>query len=478
VNAGAPLAPARAGRSSRRAVSSAVALSLSLATLALLLAALAPAEAHGAPRQPNILVIVTDDQPLGTLETMPSTRRLFVRGGRTYPNAFVTTPLCCPSRASILTGRYAHNHGILTQEPQSFDVRTTIPRYLRRARYLNALAGKYLNRWSAPPRYVPMAPPYFDRWASTGPHSNGYYRTLFNVDGRLKTVAGYSTDFIRRQTIRFLRSFERRDGRPWFMYTAVMAPHAPFIAKPAHRHAPISPWLGDPSVFEADRSDKPSFVQESSKTFARGEAVRAAQLRTLMSVDDMVAAIFSELSRLGENRDTLAFFVSDNGYLWGHHGLINKTVPYLPSVKVPLMVRWPGRVRGGSVDRRIVANVDIAPTIAQAAGVTVDGPPMDGRSLLDRGWRRDHLLVEYFAGDTARAPTWASLTALTHQFVEYYDEDGDETFREYYDLVQDPWQLTNTLADGDPGNDPDPARVAALARQLAQERRCVGAACP
>ena len=478
MSARVPLAGARERRSSGRAVSFTLGVSLALAALAVILAALAPADAHAAPRKPNILVIVTDDQPLGTLEVMPATRRLFVRNGRSYPNAFVTTPLCCPSRASILTGRYAHNHGVLTQEPQAFDVRTTIPRHLKRAGYLNALAGKYLNRWGASPSYAPISPPYFDRWASTRPSGNGYYGTVFNVNGKQETIGGYSTDFIRRQTIRFLRDFERRDSRPWFMYTAVVAPHSPYRAKPAYRYAPVPLWLGDPSVFEDDRSDKPSFVQAANKTFTQGETVRAAQLRTLMSVDDMVAAIFSELGRLGENRDTLAFFVSDNGYLWAHHGVINKTVPYLPSVKVPLMVRWPGSVRRGSVDRRIAANVDIAPTIAAAAGVTVDGPPMDGRPLFDRRWTRDHLLVEYFAGDTARTPTWASLTALDYQFVEYYDEDGGVTFREYYDLVLDPWQLTNTLADGEPANDPDPARVAALARQLAQERRCVGAACP
>ena len=470
-------APVLVGACERRGIRRAV-LFVTALLLPLFVAAFASADAQAASKRPNILVIVTDDQPLETLEVMPSTRRLFVRGGRSYPNAFVTTPLCCPSRASIFTGRYAHNHGILTQEPQSFDVRTTIPRYLKRAKYLNALAGKYLNRWGASPSYAPVSPPYFDLWASTRPNRNGYYGTLFNVNGKQERIARYSTDFIRRQTILSLRAFERRDDRPWFMYTAVVAPHAPYIAKPAYRYAPVSPWLGTPSVFETDRSDKPSFVQRQSQSFQRGEAVRAAQLRTLMSVDDMVEAIFSELARLGEDRDTLAFFVSDNGYLWGQHGIINKTVPYLPSVEVPLMVRWPGRIRRGSVDHRIVANIDIAPTIAQAAGLTVEGPPMDGRSLLDRRWTRDHLLIEYFEGDTGLAPTWGSLTAPTYQYVEYYDEDGNVTFREYYDLVQDPWQLTNTLADAEAENDPEPARVAALARRLAQERRCVGAACP
>jgi arylsulfatase A-like enzyme len=409
---------------------------------------------------------------------MPATRRLFVREGRTYPNAYVTTPLCCPSRASILTGRYAHNHGILTQEPQSFDVRTSIPRYLRQAGYLNGIAGKYLNRWGAGPTFKPMSPPYFDLWATTRPSGNGYRRTLFNLNGRLHRVKRYSTSFIRDKTIDFLQAFEQQDSRPWLMYTAVVAPHAPYKTQAQYRNAPVGSWPGNPAVFEADRSDKPPYVQARSQTYDHGATVRARQLRTLMSVDDMVRSIFKELGRLGEGRRTLAFFVSDNGYLWADHGIINKTVPYLPSVRVPLLVRWPGHLAGGSVDDRIAANVDIAATIARAARLDVDGPPMDGRPLFDRHWTRDHLLAEYFQGDTGIAPTWASLTALDYQYVEYYDDDGNITFREYYDLDADPYQLTNTLGDGDPSNNPAPGVVADLSTRLADERDCAGPDCP
>jgi arylsulfatase A-like enzyme len=422
-------------------------------------------------------VIVTDDQPRGTLSAMPATRRLFARGGRAYPNAYVTTPLCCPSRASILTGRYAHNHGILTQEPQSFDVRTTIPRYLRRAGYLNGLVGKYLNRWGAGPDFKPMSPPYFDLWASTRPDPNGYRNTVFNVNGRLRNVSAYSTRYIGRKTISFLRSFEQRDRRPWFMYTAVVAPHAPYRTEAAYRRARVGRWPGDPSVHEEERTDKPPYVQSVSATPERGRRVRAAQLRTLMSVDDMVSAVFSELSRLGEARNTLAFFVSDNGYLWAHHGIVNKTVPYLPSIRVPMMVRWPRRIPGRSADHRMVANIDIAPTIARAARLR-NVPQIDGRSLLNRRWRREHLLIEYFEGDTGIAPTWASITAPTYQYVEYYDEDERTTFREYYELRKDPWQLTNRLGDADPSNDPEADWVSELSDRLGEERKCSGRLCP
>jgi arylsulfatase A-like enzyme len=457
---------------SRRAALTALALVAALAAVP------AAAQGQAPPPRPNILVIVTDDQPRGTLEAMPATRRLFVREGRTYPNAYVTTPLCCPSRASILTGRYAHNHGVLTQQPQTFDVRTTIPRYLRQAGYLNAIAGKYLNRWGTRPGFTPVSPPYFDLWATTRPNGGGYFDTVFNVNGRLQTVKQYSTRYIGGRTIRFLRAFERRDKRPWFMYTAVVAPHSPNDPETTHRRVRVSTWPGNPAVFEEDRTDKPPYVQLRSASFGQGRRVRKRQLRTLMSVDDVVREIFAELRRSGEDRKTLAFFISDNGFLWADHGLLNKTVPYLPSVRVPLLARWPARIPGRSVDDRLVANIDLAPTIAQVAGLSPASPPMDGRSLFSGRWARDHLLVEYFEGDTGIAPTWASITAQTHQYVEYYNEDGNVTFTEYYDLVQDPWQLVNTLGDFDPTNDPSPATVQQLSNLLDVERGCVGSLCP
>ena len=435
-------------------------------------------DAKAAPARPNILVIVTDDQPLGTLGVMPATRRLFARGGRNYPNAYATTPLCCPSRASILTGLYAHNHGVLTQEPQSFDVRATIPRYLQRAGYLTGIAGKYLNRWGTSPLYTPISPPYFDLWSTTRPDPNGYRNTLFNENGRLRLVKEYSTKHIGRRTVEFLRSFEKRDARPWFIYTAFVAPHVPSIPTRAHRNAAVSAWPRNPAIFEADRSDKPPYVQNAGQTPERGQQVRARQLRSLMSVDDEVRQLFSELRRRREDRKTVAFFVSDNGFLWAQHGLVNKTAPYLPSVKIPFLVRWPARVAPRSVDRRIVANIDIAPTIARLTRLGKAAPRMDGRSLFSRRWTRDHLLIEYFKGDTASTPTWASLTAPAYQYVENYDEDWNVTFREYYDLVQDPWQLVNTLGDFDPTNDPSPAMLAELSARVVGDRACAGSSCP
>lgn len=438
----------------------------------------ASGSAFAASRRPNILIIVTDDQPVGTLSVMPKTRRIFRRGGKEFTKAYVTTPLCCPSRASILTGRYAHNHGVTTQEPQAFNVRSSFPRYLQRAGYETAIVGKYLNRWGTKPTYRPVSPPYFDRWATTRPDWNGFYNTLFNVNGVYRTVKGYSTHYIRRKAVTFVRNFEKNDARPWLLYVAPVAPHAPYIASRAYRGARVPQWKGNPSVFESDKNDKPWFVRKARATFDTGRKVRAKQLRTLMSVDDLVGGIFAELKRLREDRPTLAIFISDNGYLWADHGVINKTLPYTRSIRIPLLIRWPGRVRAGAKDGRFAANIDVAPTVLRAAGLRPDPDlPMDGRSLL-RSWDRDHMFIEYFKGDTAVAPTWRSVRTRDLQYVEYYDEDGAVVFKEYYDLRADPWQLLNRLGDLDPMNDPHPLEVHELSERLRADATCAGSTCP
>jgi arylsulfatase A-like enzyme len=196
--------------------------------------------------------------------------------------------------------------------------------------------------------------------------------------------------------------------------------------------------------------------------------IRARQLRTLMSVDDMVGRVMTVLSNLNEN--TLAIFTSDNGYQWGEHGLTNKTTPYTPSIMVPFLVRWPGHVAPSSKDGRLVSLIDIAPTVAQAAGLVPD-PMMDGRSLFSSA--RDHILTEFFTWPGYVVPTWASVRTNTYQYVEYYD-GGSVTFREYYDLAADPWQLVNLLRDGDPSN-PDLTAPKAL---VAAAKVCAGVDCP
>ena len=439
-------------------------------------AAFVPAVEPGvaiAATRPNILVIVTDDQRADTLGVMERTRAWFADGTR-FDHAVTPTPLCCPARSSIFTGRYAHNHGVRTNsdrtQTEALDQRGTIQAYLDRAGYRTAIAGKYFNAWP-----LASAPPSFDRYA-TLTYSTAYWEPKMNVNGKVRRVPGYTTDIMGDRAVSFLDGFERRDADPWFLYLAPTAPHKPFAAEPQHADDDVGSWAGNPAVFEADRSDKPTFVRSGSATLDDGRATRAKQLRTLLSVDEMVDRVLAHVEARGET-DTLVVFTSDNGYLWGEHGLNQqKRLPYLQSAEVPLLLRWPGRVPA-STDARLVSLIDIAPTILEAAGVAQDPaiPRMDGISLLGT-YARQRILLEYFRSPDATAyPSWAATLRPGSQYVEYYGEDARTVaFAEYYDLVADPWQNQNLLADGVAGNEPD---VGPLADVLAADRACAGATC-
>lgn len=424
---------------------------------------------------PNVLIIVTDDQRQG-LGAMPATRRLFERGGIRYTEAFATTPLCCPSRASIMTGRYAHNHGVETNfEAGELDQSTTIQAYLHEEGYLTALFGKFFNHWDMSKR-----PEYFDTWAISGAdqESTYYRRGEWNIDGNVDRIPKYATTFIEQQALDFLRDAdENDDARPWLMWLNTTAPHAPFRSEPAHAGDPVRRWEGNPAVFERDRSDKSAYVRRARCDIVCGRTIRRRQLRTLMSVDDMIEAVFDGAQELGEETQTLAFFISDNGLHWGEHGLRDKRKPYTESIRVPMLMRWPGAVRAGATDERLVANIDIAPTILEAAEIEPDAStPLDGRSLLDHSWKRKRILTEYWrAPDGGKNATWASIRTSTSQYVQYYGIKGNVAGREYYDLVEDPFQLRNLLGDRDRANDPD---VRGRAARLERLRRCAGARCP
>ena len=431
-----------------------------------------PTVAEAQQARPNILVIVTDDQrAANTMGVMPQTLRYFRGGGREFTSAFATTPLCCPSRATILTGRYAHNTGVRRNRADRLDPSTLFPRLLRRSGYQTALAGKFLHFWNRAP--------YFEHSALLMLGPDAYVNPTFRVDGNRRRTRGYSTTLIGGYARRFLRRFEEDDAAPWFLYVAPAAPHHPWTPEPRYARSPLPRWSGNPAVFERDRSDKPPYVRALRYTRADAQIVRAGQLRTLMSVDDMVGRLVGALEGLGEKRDTLAIFTSDNGYLWADHAFGgdagtagDKRVPYTASVQVPFFLRWPGHVPRRSRDNRLVGNVDIAPTVLSAARIAPDPakPPLDGRSLLGPG-RRSRILLEYWKERGQPIPTWASLRTRRYQYIEYYRSDGRRSFREYYNLVRDRWQLRNLLGDATAANDPDVRRLHA---RLMRDRRCAG----
>jgi arylsulfatase A-like enzyme len=188
----------------------------------------------------------------------------------------------------------------------------------------------------------------------------------------------------------------------------------------------------------------------------------------------------NKLRRFDESRRTIVFIMSDNGYMWADHGLYDKGAPYTPSTRIPMLMRYPAGPKLERRDRRLVGNIDVAPTVLDLAGISPDPlHPMDGTSLVSPDWSRDRILSEYRnSGNLWTPPTWASTHRKRVQYIEYFDSEGNRIFRELYRLKSDPWQLTNVLADGRDGNDPSPARLQALSATLQADRNCSGPSCP
>jgi arylsulfatase A-like enzyme len=347
-------------------------------------AAVPAREASVSNARPNVLVLLMDDARTGMTWVMPKSEAWLKAGGSEFPNAVVTTPSCCPSRATILSGRYAHNHRVTQQGGiGNFDHDRSLQRDLDTAGYHTAAVGKLFNDWN-----IANRPPHFDNWALTG---GGYNNARFVVDGS-EVTAPYSTTYIGAQVNRYLDRYESNDAQPWFIYAGFTAPHSPFTAEPAYANASY-PWSGDPATKETDRSDKPDYVRRFNFTEAQGASVRQAQLRTMRSVDDAIEAIRTRLAALGELTNTLVFLTSDNGRLWGEHGLQEKFMPYLQAERVPLFMWWPGHVPAAS-DPRLATMLDIGPTVLEAAGLTASYQ-QDGRGLLTPGGR-DRVLTEYW----------------------------------------------------------------------------------
>jgi arylsulfatase A-like enzyme len=361
-------------------------------------------------------------------------------------------------------------------DAERMDQRSTMQRYLQDAGYRTSIVGKYLNSW-------PYDPPYFDDWAVFRAREGGYRNAFFNINGSHTRVKRYSTDFIGARSVQLLRSFEKDDRRPWFLYVAPFAPHAPYEPSKKFKKTKVPKLKRNPAMRETDRTDKPQWVQDKRPKRKKGHKVWTLQERMMLSVDRLVNRLLTTLDTLNERGPTLVIFLSDNGFTLGEHGLQQKHSPYTASVRIPFMARFPGHIPPGRVDQRVVGNIDIAPTVYDAAGITPDEEhPVDGRSLLAPA-SRDRILLEYHRREDRAVPTWSSTRTPTYQYTEYYSEDSQEIiFREYYDFTTDPWQLTNLLADGDPTNDPDAAVLAAYSIRLHRDRRCQGTqgpdACP
>jgi N-acetylglucosamine-6-sulfatase len=399
--------------------------------------------------RPNIVLVLTDDQNVDTLHVMPHVRRL-AENGMTLRRAIVTNPLCCPSRATILTGRYSHSSGVYTNSGEnggwgSFQPSesNTIATALDGAGYRTALFGKYLNGYVGDV-YVP---PGWDRWSAFAENNGRYYRYhLFdNVRGIVpygSRPRHYSTDVIRRLSASFITHTPA--GTPLFLVAAPYAPHGPFLAAPRHEGAFASAQVPlGPAVNERNVTDKPAYIR--SRPLVSSTEVRARardQWETLLAVDHLVGHIMEVLTETGRIDDTLFIFTSDNGLSNFEHRWPGKEVPYEESIRVPLVISLPGAIPGGSATRALVSNVDLAPTIADFAGVPFGADGVSLRPLLTdtASSARNAVLLEHLQPPSA-VPSYCGVRTRGFMFARY--ATGEE---ELYDLDQDPWQLRNVAA--------------------------------
>lgn len=420
---------------------------------------------------PNVLIFLTDDQRYeGTMSMLPSVEKWFGRGGVEFTRSYVTTPLCCPSRATILTGRYTHNHHVVKNGREAVKrlrFSETLPAYLKRAGYQTALFGKYFNKWPKDRR-----PRFFDTFAVSG---GDYYGARFNVDGRVEEVERYATDYVADRASDFVTDMSGHRA-PWLLYVAPVAVHGPYLPKKRYADSQIPARVPDRSVNEDDRSDKPPWVSDRRLSRPRDvDRKHDGQLRALISVDEMIDQVMTALEETGQADNTLAIFMSDNGFLWGEHGLGQKKYPYIPSVQIPLYVRWPGHLAAGTTDARLAANVDITPTVLDAVGIE-SRDDLDGLSLL-AAKRRSALFLEFVSDFKKDLPHWRSVLTHTDQYIEYFSRRGKRIYTEYYDLINDPSQMNNLLGDADAANNP-PWPVLERLEMLAERgASCRGSSC-
>jgi N-acetylglucosamine-6-sulfatase len=403
-------------------------------------------------------------------------------------NSYVTTPLCCPSRATFHTGLYTHNHRVIANDgPRGGSAGfsrlvgpgQTLAVRMRRAGYRTGYVGKYLNNPGGDGYF--NVPPGWNRWFEmTLGTTYRMYDFVLNANGRPqhygRSPREYQTDVLARKALRFVsRSASGR--KPFFLMLGTVAPHRDHqrlgakqnpLAAPRHRTRFNDARLRrSPSFNERRVSDKPRFIRRPRLRKSQVHEIRAhyrSRRESLLAVDDAVARIGHRLRRTGERDETVLIFTSDNGYLLGEHRLTGKALPYEEAAGVPLLLRGPGIPRG--VRRtQIVGNVDIAPTILDLA----NGPRarMDGRSLLplvrdpDEGQARD-LLIEVLKGSGYKP--LKAVRSGDRVLVNHRGRAG-----ELYDLAEDPFQLENRYFH--PAYRTAKRKLRARIRQLADCRR-------
>jgi arylsulfatase A-like enzyme len=418
--------------------------------------------------RPNIIFILIDDLRWDEVDypfvKVPSIQRI-AREGVRFRNSFITTPLCSPSRASYLTGQYAHKHGITDntdRSPRSHEL-VTFPRLLHDAGYETAFLGKWHMGLDDNQR------PGFDHWVSVKGQGS-YINPEFNVNGRPETKRGYFTDILNEYALDFLK---QKHAKPFFLYLSHKAVHPDLIqyadgsvsdpsggkfipaeryknlyadTQPPHRLNYAKPPEGKLSLLRQIRDMPPL----GPKTVTNDETIRN-RLRMLASVEDGVADIFKMLENQKQLDNTLIIFTSDEGYFYGEHGLsVERRLAYEESIRIPLFMRWPKLIKAGSSIDQFALNIDIAPTLLEIGGASAP-KEIQGRSLVPllRGEKvpwRDSFLIEYFSDKVFPRMSNMGYQAVRGErwkYIHYIDLTGMD---ELYDLKADPYEMNNLAA--------------------------------
>jgi N-acetylglucosamine-6-sulfatase len=460
----------------RSACSTIGALGLAALCLSLAREARAQAQAEAPKSRPNVLVILCDDLRWDALGyagnpyvKTPQIDRLAAEG-ITFANAFCTTSLCSPSRASILSGLYAHSHGVLNNFTEYPRALASFPRALQAAGYETAYIGKYhMGEENDEKR------PGFDYFV-THKGQGKYFDTEFNIDGQRRVVPGYYTHVVTDMAVDWLK---QPRGKPWLLMLGHKAPHSFYIPEEKYAHAFDQVDIRYPdSAFHLD--DKPDWIKQRLYTWHgiygplfdwrkkfpddRPEAVKdfAAMTRaywgTILSVDDSVGRLRRTLEQLGQLDNTLILFLGDNGLLNGEDGMVDKRTMHEPSIRIPLVARYPGLTPPGRPRRvqAMVLTVDVAPSILEVCGVP-PLPSIQGRSWKtlvssdtgDPAWRTSFFYEYNYEQQFPYTPNVRGVRTETWKYMHYPHGDGgpDRHKAELYDLAHDPEELHNLIAD-------------------------------
>ena len=507
VAAGRGRSPGSSGRgrqpagTARRAVPPAAVLALAAAVglagvAAAMLNAPGSAVAKKKPR-PNVVVLMSDDQTVESMRAMSNVNSRLAQFGTTFANSFVNLPLCCPSRATFLTGQYAHNHGTLTNGPpgggfgkfQADHGGNILPGWLQGDGYFTVHVGKYLNGYGSGGTET-FVPPGWSEWYAAAPNTQRVYDYTLNENGTLVQYGEAPTDFKQDViTAKALDVINRRApaNQPFFLNVNYTAPHSggpnpnpnppgncEGSAKPAPRHAAAfngQPLPQPPSYNEQDVSDKPPDIQSRDPITGpeRADIARRYRCRmeSILSVDEGVSSIVDALKAKNELGDTLIVYTSDNGFFHGEHRVKNgKLRHYEPSSRVPLVMRGPGVPEGKTV-RELAVNADLAKTVLDATGAS-PGLNLDGRSLIGlaeepKRERGREILIE--------TRTYTAIRNARFKYVEHTAGVSAGAV-ELYDLEADPFELQSQHA-----NPAFASLRAQLAARLAALRDCAGDSC-